>query len=473
MAGFLTPALRELRWRVLSTNPQSPAYWLQRMFGGASTATGKRIDGDSANMFSAFFAGTRAIAQDVGTLPFHVFRRESANGKSKAREHPAWPLLNRSANPEMGASAFRQAVTGQAVGRGDGYAEIEWDGAMRPRAFWPLRADSMRLVRNGRDVAMEGAPALQLVYLYTLPDGQEKAFAPSNILHIKGFSPDGLKGYSIVALAREGIAIELAAQEYLARFFANDATPGITLNVPKDVKLSPKALSNLRESFAESHEGLSMAHRMAILESGITASQVGMSHEDAEFMATRRFSVTEMARWFRLPPHILSDLERSTNNNIEHQGIEYEKFSIRPWCVAWEQELALKNVCREPFFAEHNMEGLARGDMAARAAFYHSLRQDGAIRAVDIMERENLSTEGLPPVASELWMPLNMVPASAYDQNGMTMKDRADIVANLVRVGFDPMSACKMFDMPMVDHTGLVPTSIQLDPTMMPKGGAS
>ena len=476
MAGLLTPALREIRSRVMSTNPQSPAYWLERMFGGR-TATGRRIDLEEANQFSAFFDATRIAAEDIGTLPLPIYRTiGGGRGKEEARDHPAWKLLNKQANPEMSSDDFRGALQGQASARGNGFAEIEWDQVMRPRALWPLRSDRMRLSRNGVDVSIDGAPAGQLVYRYTLPNGQEKTFAPENILHLRGYSPDGLWGYSVVRLAREGIAIELAAQEYLARFFGNGAEPGIVLQVPRETKLSDTALENLRTSWNESHQGLSNSHRTAILESGITANAVGMSHDDAQFMATRQFSVTEVARWFRMPPHLLADLERSTNNNIEHQGLEYITYTIRAWVRRWEGALYRSGVVTDPYWAEHRVDAFARGDMKTRAEFYHSLRQDGAITGRRIMELENMDTSDLPPAADELWVPTNNVSlASSLDDKGRTMQAKVADIGVLTRAGFEADTAVEAIatgDLTKLKHTGLVPITVQVDPSTLPQGGA-
>jgi len=470
MAGFLTPALRELRWRVQTTNPRNPAYWLTRMFG-AQTATGIRVDGDTALNFSAVFASCRIYAQDVGTLPFPVYRTQGGK-RVKDRSHPAWKLLNEKANPEMEAFAFRGALQGHEVLRGNGFAEIEWDQAMRPRALWPLRPDKMRLVRNGREVEIAGAPDGQLIYLYTLPSGQEKPFAPENILHLRGYSPDGLWGYSIVQLAREGIGLELAAQEYLGRFYANDARPGMAIKVPPALKLSDSALKNLKESWEGAHRGLSNAHRMAILEEGLDITQIGMNHDDAEFMASRRYNVTEWSRWTRLPPHMLADLERATFTNIEHQGIEYVKFSIRPKCVAWEQALLRSGVVKEPSFAEHNVEGLLRGDSAARGAFFQQLRAASAITSNQIAEYENLPTSD-DPAADQLWYPLNSLPASAFDENGMTMKAKVEAVGVLVRAGFEPAEALAAMGLPTIAHTGLVPITVQVDADSLTNKGVT
>lgn len=462
--GFLDRALQVRASTTSSGNPADPAYWLSRLFGGESTSSGIRVDDATAMRFSAVYSGCRIYAQDVGTMPFPVLQRVG-DKTTQDRAHPAHALLNKAGNPEMTAAGVRGTLQGHAALRGNAFAEIEWDQAMRPRALWPLRPDKMRLARNGKDVEIAGAPAGQLVYRYTLPSGQEKAFAPANIFHLRGYSWDGLWGWSIVRQAREGIAVALAAQEYLGRYYANDGRPGLILEHPNT--LSDKASANLRTSWDESHVGLSNAHRVAILEEGMKIADVPMTFDDAQFLEQRKFEITEIARWFRLPPHLLADLDRSTNNNIEHQGLEYVKFSIRPWCVAWEQELAMKGVVREPWHAEHNMEGLMRGDAASRAAYYQSMRAAGGITPRIIASKENIDL-GDDPALDQVLIPLNSVMASAFDENGMTYQQRIESVGVLVRAGFEPEAAAAALGLPSIAHTGLVPVTVTIDPEKLP-----
>lgn len=451
--GWLDRALEARSYRVQTTNPQNPAYWLTSLFG-MQTSSGISVNPDIALNFSAVYAACRIYANDVGTLPFPIFRR-GPKGAEEARDHPAWRVFNRAFNPEMTASAGRQALQGHAVLRGNAFAEIEWDQTMRLRALWPLRPDRMTLLRNGQNAQIDGIPPNQLVYSYQLPNGQVKAFAPENIFHLKGYSPDGLWGYSMVRQAREGVALALAAQQYLGRFYDKDGHPGVMLKHPG--KLSDQARKNLRESWEERHEGLSNAHRLAILEEGMDLTALPMNFDDAQFLESRKFEVTEIARWSRLPPHLLADLDRSTNNNIEWQGLEYTQFSIRPWCVGWEQEAAQKNITIDPFFGEHNMDGLMRGDAASRGAFYKTLRDSGGITPNQIASKENFPISS-DPMADQILIPLNSVPASAFDENGLTYAQRVQLVIDLVgKAGYEPASALKAFGLPVIDHTGLIP----------------
>jgi HK97 family phage portal protein len=462
--GFLDRALQVRAASMSGGSPSNPAWWLSRLMGGDSTSSGIRVNDDVAMRFSAVYSGCRIYAQDVGTMPFPVFR--TMGDKSvKDRQHPAHRVLNMAGNPEMTAAGVRGTLQGHAALRGNAFAEIEWDQAMRIRAMWPLRPDKMRLVRNGRDADIAGAPAGQLAYRYTLPSGQEKTFAPENIFHLRGYSWDGLWGWSIVRQAREGIAVALAAQEYLGRFYANDGRPGLILKHPGP--LGDVARGHLKDDWGESHVGLSNAHRVAVLEEGMDIADVPMTFDDAQFLEQRKFEITEIARWFRLPPHLLADLDRSTNNNIEHQGLEYVKFSIRPWCVAWEQELAMKGVVRDPWSAEHNMEGLMRGDAASRAAFYRELRAAGGITPRIIADKENIDL-GDDPALDQVLIPLNSVMASAFDGNGMTYQQRIESVSVLVRAGFEPDAAASALGLPSIAHTGLVPTTVTIDPEKLP-----
>lgn len=462
--GFLDRALQVRASTTSNGNPSNPAYWLSRMFGGESTSSGIRVSDEVAMRFSAVYSGCRIYAQDVGTMPFPVLQRVG-DKQTQDRTHPAHRVLNVAGNPEMTAAGMRGTLQGHAALRGNAFAEIEWDHAMRVRAMWPLRPDKMRLSRNGKDVDIAGAPDGQLVYRYTLPSGQERAFAPANIFHLRGFSWDGLWGWSVVRQAREGIAVALAAQEYLGRYYANDGRPGLILEHPNT--LSDKASANLRSSWSESHVGLSNAHRVAILEEGMKVADVPMTFDDAQFLEQRKFEVTEIARWFRLPPHLLADLDRSTNNNIEHQGLEYVKFSIRPWCVSWEQELAMKGVVRDPWHAEHNMEGLMRGDAASRANYYQAMRAAGGITPRIIASKENIDL-GDDPALDQVLIPLNSVMASAFDENGMTYQQRIESVGVLVRAGFEPDAAAAAMGLPSIAHTGLVPVTVTIDPEKLP-----
>ena len=463
-------------WRVIEGgNPQNPASWLTSLFGGERTASGIRIDGSTAMQHAAVFASCRNLGQDVGSLPFPVQGIEAGGKTTRLRDDPVDRILNRAANDEMmPASAVRGAMEGQAALRGNGYAEIEFDGAMRPRGMWPLRTDKMRLVRNGQTAEIRGAPDGQLAYAYTLPNGQERIFAPERIFHLRGFG-NGLEGHSVLSYASEGIGLALAALEYDARFYANDARPGIALLRPLAAGiLQADTHKRLKGEWEDAHRGLEKSHRIAILQEGMDLKEIGVKQSDAEFLATLRYLSSEfIGSFFRMPPDKLMDYSRATFTNVETSDLVYVKYTLGFWFVSWEQETGIKLLRGDTSrFAQHNATALLRGDSASRGTFYGQLRSAGGITANQIADRENFPRSD-DPIADQILIPLAMKPASAFDENGLTMVDKARIVSDLVGKGFEPQATLTAFGLPSIAHTGLVPVTVQLDPDKLTTGATS
>lgn len=456
--GLFSDAARELRGRTAITNPRNPAYWLSKLLGGEATASGIRVTPELALKIGAVYASCRNLAEDIGTLPLPVYRHVGESGRAKDREHPVHRILNVRGNAEMSAADVRQTIQGHAALRGTGWAEIEFTGR-GVSGLWPLQPHRMKLVRNGvNGVRVNDAPAGQLLYLYRLPDGQLKTFHPDRIFRLPGWGGDGLEGHSIVRLAASSIALAAAAQEFAERNFSNDARPGVVLK--HKGTLSDDAYRHLLESWAEAHQGLERSQQVAILEDGVEIDQIPISAADAQLLGSRLFQHRDIGNFFRMPPDKLQDYERATFTNVEHSDLVYVKYTLRAWFVRWEQQIRL-SLLTDTHFAEHVAEGLLRGDSKSRGEFYHSLRQDGAITANQIAERENLPPiEG--PAGDELWIPLNMTPSSAFDENGMTMKDRYAIAASMVRSGYDYAETLKVLGLPAIKHTGHVPVTVQL-----------
>lgn len=352
---------------------------------------------DKAMTYAAVFACVRILAESVASLPFIVYER-TPDGKRRAYDHPLFRLLHDEPNPEMSAVEFKECLQGSAVLGGNAYAKIEWKNGW-PVALWPLIPARMDLNRVGR----------ALVYRYVPETGGTVNYAPSDILHVKGPSPDGLVGWSPLKLARESIGLGLAAEEYGARLFSNDARPGGVLEHPDN--MSKEAYDRLRDSWNEMHRGAGNSHKAAILEEGTTWKTIGIAPEDAQFLETRRFQVVEIARIFRIPPHMLADLERATFSNIEQQSIEFVIHTLRPWLVRWEQavhRVLFTAAERGKFFAEHLVDGLLRGDIKSRYDAYAVGRQNGWLSANDIRGLENMN----PVDGGDTYLvPLNMIPA--------------------------------------------------------------
>jgi len=369
---------------------------------GRNTATGVSVTEKTALQSVAVFACVRILSETLASIPLPLYRRITTRSKRRAYEHPLYSLLHDAPNPEMTSFNFREALMSHIVLWGNAYAEVDWNiNTGRPRALWPLLPNKMRVKRvNGG-----------LFYYYRLPDGQEKIFPALNIFHVPGLGFDGLIGYSPIHMAREAIGLSLATEEFGARFFGNGAKPGGVLEHPN--KLGAGAQENLRKSWNEMHQGLSNQHRIAILEEGMKYHQVGIPPDDAQFLETRKFQRSEIASFFHIPPHMIGDLERATFSNIEHQGIEFVVYTMRPWFVRWEQVISKKLLWpdeRKDYFAEFLVEGLLRGDVESRYKAYSVGRQWGWLSANDVRELENM--DPLPDDQGNIYyVPMNMLPA--------------------------------------------------------------
>jgi HK97 family phage portal protein len=400
MSGLLS-SLIERRFHV----SQSPPGWVDKWFG-ADTATGIAVDEESALQYIAVFTCIRILAETLGSLPFIPYRRLKGGGKERATDFYLYQILHDMANPEMTASQFRETLMGHVASWGNGYAQIVRNQAGQVIELWPMRPDKMTIERtNG-----------QIVYTYRLPkpdqDGKTaRTFPADQIFHIPGLGFDGISGYSPIAIARQAIGLGLAAEQFGSRFFGNDARPGIVLQHP--FKLSDPAYKNLKDSWEEEHQGVNKSHKPMILEEGMTFKEIGIPPEDAQFLQTRLFQIREIARLYRIPPHMLADLEKSTYSNIEQQGLEFVTYTIMPWAVRWEQTVyksLLTPAERKTYFAEYLLDGLLRGDLKTRYDAYHIARLDGWMNADDIREKENMNP--LPEGQGQVYLiPLNMVAA--------------------------------------------------------------
>ena len=383
-------------------HPSQPADWFLKL-ASMSTAAGVDVTVESSLQSVAVFACVRILAETVASLPLVLYRR-LARGKERATDHSLYSLLHDLPNPEMTSVELRETLMGHLALWGNAYAEIEYDNAGRVRGLWPLRADKVTPKRQGG----------RLVYVVEMPIGPDETLPSDRVMHIRGLGYDGMVGYSPIGLARQAVGLALATEEFGARFFGNGARPGMVLEHPG--KLSDEAYDRLKESWEMRHQGLSQAHRIAILEEGMKAEAIGIPPEDAQFLQTRKFQVTEIARLFRVPPHMLADLERATFSNIEHQSLEFVIHTIRPWLVRWEQAIhrdLLSENERQTYFAEHLVAGLLRGDVASRYQAYATARQNGWMSANDIRELENMN----PVDGGDVYLvPLNMVPADQVNE---------------------------------------------------------
>lgn len=395
---------------------ETPPGWVEELSGQA-TAVGRPVSPGTALQNTAVFSCVRILAETLASLPLPVYRRLADGGKQRAQDYYLYGLLHDAPNPEMTSFELRETLMGHVATWGNAYGELELNGAGQARAIWPLRPDRVKIKRE--------AGALVYYLRWSKPDrlGRVGAKLPAyRVLHVRGLGFDGIVGYSPIAMARQAVGLAMAAEEFGARFYANDARPGIVLEHPG--KLSEPAHKRLKKSWEERHQGLENAHRVAILEEGMGLKEVGLPPEDAQFIETRKFQLQEMARLFRIPPHMLADLERATFSNIEHQSLEFVIHTIRPWLVRWEQaihrDIFLESE-RAVYFAEFLVDGLLRGDIAARYQAYAVGRQNGWLSANDVRQIENMN----PIEGGDIYMvPLNMISATQVG-TGLGSNERA------------------------------------------------
>lgn len=354
-------------------------------FGG--TTSGKAVNERSAMQMTAVYSCVRILAEAVAGLPLHLYRYTDNGSKEKAIEHPLYRLLHDEPNPEMTSFIFRETLMTHLLLWGNAYAQIVRNGKGEVLGLYPLMPNKMSVDRD-----TDG----KLWYTYTRSTdeaptmkGSTVKLHPYDVLHIPGLGFDGLVGYSPIAMAKNAIGMGIACEEYGARFFANGAAPGGVLEHPGTVKDPQK----IRDSWNSVYRGTGNAHKVAVLEEGMKYTPIGISPEQAQFLETRKFQINEIARIFRVPPHMVGDLEKSSFSNIEQQSLEFVKYTLEPWVIRWEQSIMralLTEDEKKTYFAKFNLEGLLRGDYQSRMNGYAIARQNGWMSANDIRRLENL-----------------------------------------------------------------------------------
>ena len=356
------------------------------MFG--RSAAGQAVNERSAMQMSAVYACVRILAESIASLPLHFYQYNDAGGKEKAINHPLYWLLHDEPNPEMSSFSFRETLMTHLLLWGNAYAQIIRNGRGEVIALYPLMPDRMTVDRDARG---------RIYYEYTRSDSDANTLGkkssvillPEDVFHIPGLGFDGLVGYSPIAMAKQAIGMGLACDEYGASFYQNGAQPGGVLEHPNVLK-DPK---RVRESWNAIYQGSKNAHRIAVLEEGMTYKPITISPEQAQFLETRKFQIDEIARIFRVPPHMIGDLEKSSFSNIEQQSLEFVKYTLAPWISRWEQAIQRSLLLmseRTRYFARFNVEGLLRGDYQSRMNGYAVARQNGWMSANDIRELESL-----------------------------------------------------------------------------------
>ena len=393
---------------------------------GGSTS-GKTVTERSAMQMTAVYSCVRILAEAIAGLPLHVYRYNSDGGKEKAIDHSLYLILHDEPNPEMSSFVFRETLMTHLLLWGNAYAQIIRNSKGEVVALYPLMPNKMSVDRdeNGQ---------LYYQYLRSIDEVGGKSetviLKPADVLHIPGLGFDGLVGYSPIAMAKNAIGLAIATEEYGSKFFANGAAPSGVLEHPGTIK-DPQ---RVREAWQSQFGGSQNSGKIAVLEEGMKYTPISISPEQAQFLETRKFQINEIARIFRVPPHMVGDLEKSSFSNIEQQSLEFVKYTLDPWVIRWEQSIMrtlLTPEEKKSYFVKFNLEGLLRGDYQSRMNGYATARQNGWMSANDIRELENL--DRIPAEAGgDLYLingnmlPLQQAGAFANTQNDDGKEENTD-----------------------------------------------
>jgi HK97 family phage portal protein len=342
------------------------------------------ITPESALRVAAVFACVRVLAETIASLPLFVYKRLPGGGKEKDPEHPLYKILHDQPNRWQTSFEFFEMLQGHLALRGNGYAEKIWANRLAGEIaeLFPLHPDRIKIERleNGR-----------LRYIVRDPgSGQTRAIDQDSMFHVRGLSSDGVQGISVIETASEPIGLAVAAERHGSAYFRNGANIGNVIEHPDEV--SDKARTNILNSIQEKNAGADNAFSTYILEEGMKWQRMGTTPQDSQYIETRKFEIEDIARIFRIPPHLIGHLEKATFSNIEHQSLDFVIHTIRPWLVRWEQAMN-----RDLFFGdldadnfpEFLVDGLLRGDAKSRSEALQIQFQNGIITMDEWRSIEN------------------------------------------------------------------------------------
>ena len=369
---------------------------------GAPPVSGTVVNENRIMGLAAHFACVRLISSTLASLPVHVYERASGGRKNITREHPVSALLSNAPNSEMTSFSMIEAMQAQILNRGKAFAEINFDKKGDVCEIWPIAPGLVEPKRKDKH-----GP---IMYHFSSSDVILPAW---KILHVPGLGFDGINSFSPIQLFRQTFGLSLASEEYGARFFGQGTNVGAVIKYPNSVK-DDAAWERLKTSIREGFTGLGKSHNVMVLEDGAEFEKLGMPLEDAQFIESRKFSATEIARIHGVPPHLIGDLEKATFSNIEEQGVEAVTYLFRPWVIRWEKVLNSKLFIsaeeKERFFIKFELDGLLRGNMKSRNEAYSIGLQNGFLNVDEVRDKEDMNP--LPNGQGQVYrFPLNLAEA--------------------------------------------------------------
>lgn len=390
-----------------SLSISNPNHWILDAL--PSSITGKNITPNTSLQIATVFSAVRLLSETIASLPLFVYERQDNGGRAPARGHFLFPRLHDLPNEETTALNLRETIMANLLLRGNAYCEKVFDRGGRIRELWLLKSENVEPFRD--------PPENGRIFYRINENGRTRVLPKSRIWHIAGLGFDGITGMNPIKYARETLGLAMAQEEFGAHSFQSGARFTGVLTHPG--QLGNETRKELEESFNKRWGGIQSAGGVPVLEEGMTFKEVSMSNEDAEFLKSRQFSVQEIARIFRVPLHMLYFSETQPRANMEQASLEFVKYSLRPWLVRIEQSIfrdLIPPEQRSEIFAEHNVEGLLRGDFESRMTGYQIAKFAGWMNADEIRAKENMNP--IPDGQGQVyWRPSNHVPVGEETEN--------------------------------------------------------
>jgi len=374
---------------------------LAKLMLAGGTNSGMNVNAESAMRVSAVYACVRVLSESVAQLPFILYQRDG-NKKQRAVTQHLYSLLHDAPNDFQTSFGWRETKMAHLNLRGNAYSYINRSITGEILELLPMHPDRVDVKQN-KDYSLS--------YTFLDQDNVRIPLRQDQVFRLTGMSLDGVNGLNPIAYQRETVGIALAADKHSALTFKNGAKMTGILKMDGHFS-STEVAKRVQASWDESATGDNV-YSTPLLEDGLDWTQVSMTNRDAQYIESRKYQTEDIARIFRVPPHKIGHLEKSTNNNIEHQGLEFVTDSLMPWLIRWEQSVVrdlLTPEQRKHYFAELLVDGLMRGDTAARGEFYSKLFNMRSITPNEIRRKENMNPiEG----GDVVYHPLNMEPSDA------------------------------------------------------------
>ncbi len=390
---------------VRSASLVNPPTWLTNALGISNTAN-VAVNNQTSLQLAAVKACVEILSDSIAMLPLNVYQRQNRNGvqiKTIATEHPLYDVLHNQTNSIMNSFNYRESAMVQLLYYGNHYALKQWDKSGNIYGLKMLYPWNMKVEMNDQG---------EIFYQYTDEITKQVFKYPRwMIFHVAGVGFNGLVGMPPIQLMREVLGNGLALQEFSNRYFSNGTNIGVFVTTPKT--LTDPAFERLGKQFNEKYSGVQNAHKGGIiLEDGADVKRLDVPPEQAQFLESRKFNKNEIATMFRVPPHMIGDLERATFSNIEQQSMDFVQNTLLPWASRWESAInsqLFTRFERSEYYTKFNLAGLIRGDIETRYRAYAIGRQNGWLSADEIREKEDMN-----PIEdiSKYLVPANMISAN-------------------------------------------------------------